>query len=274
MRRTRPAAVARGMLAAVTVALAAGTLSACTTAAVAPGPASTRATAGSHPTPAALAQASRPSPHATPDSAATATGNGCARTAATTPAGAISARVGDLDGDGRADIEWAELGTGGTLHFGITTASGATAGASERFAGGAGRLLVVSRLANGAVAVITSETRDSPLWSFASCRLHAVHGVYDRGIGIGGDQFVFYSADGGGSLGCTAGRLEGYHEIDHGPGRSTITADRVELSRDGLRATTGGTRTLSRAEAARRSAGQRISCGTSPVLRPTYRPHA
>lgn len=218
-----------------------------------------------------------PSPRATPDTAARATGPGCARTGATTPTGAISARVGDLDGDGRADIEWAELRMGGTLHFGVTTASGATVGAQQEFAGGGDRSLVVGRLANGAVAVITSEGRGSALWSFAGCALHQVKGRYDKAESVDHTQLWFYTEDDGGAAGCFDGHLEGYHlrRAQPGAGEVTITATAVMLSADGLHARTGAVRTVVRnapdasmSDYDRLRVYSTISCGASPVLRP------
>lgn len=215
-----------------------------------------------------------PSPRATPDTAARATGPGCARTSATTPTGAISARVGDLDGDGRADIEWAELRVGGTLHFGVTTASGATVGAQQEFAGGGDRSLVVARLRSGVVAVITSEGRDSPLWSFVGCRLHQVRGTYFGGA-VGAGAFTFYSEDDAGAVGCLQGGLDGFHVREERPGRVTIQAQPVTMSPDGLHATTGPVRTLAThvrnvtmADFDRIRVYTSESCGASPVLRP------
>jgi hypothetical protein len=180
-----------------------------------------------------------------------------------------------------ADIEWAELKLGGTLHIGSTTGSGATVSAAQGFAGGGSRSFVVGKLSNGVVAAITSEGRDSPLWSFVDCRLREMHGRYDRRAGIGGDGVAFYSVDDAGAAGCPAGHLEGFHLLQVAPGQVTITAERVEVSRDGLHATVAGTTTvLEDAEKVRMADDERIrlftqtSCGHSPVLRPIYRAHS
>ncbi|HEY0374667.1 MAG TPA: hypothetical protein VGC94_07710 [Amnibacterium sp.] len=231
--------------------------------------------------PSASAAPAPPTPTAVPPtapaSAPPVVGAGCPRTAATMPAGVASARIVDVDGDGHGDREWARILPGGTVRFGITTASGATVSAEQQFAGGGDRTVVVGRLASGVVVAIPSEGRDSPLWSFVRCVLHPVAGTYDPQVSIGGGRFVFYSADDAGAVGCLHGELEGFHSIDAGRDRVTFTAVEVTVSADGLHATTGATRTvLKDAKNATMSDYRRIApftratCGSSPVLRPVF----
>ncbi|MCU1474375.1 hypothetical protein, partial [Amnibacterium sp.] len=188
-----------------------------------------------------------------------------------------SARIVDVDGDGDPDREWADILLGGTVRFGITTASGATVSAEQQFAGGGDRTFVVGKLASGVVVAIPSEGRDSPLWSFVRCALHPVAGTYDPHAPVGGGRFVFASADDAGAVGCLHGELDGFHSIDAGPNRATFTAVEVIVSADGLHATTGTTRTVLKdaknetiSDYRRIAPFTRATCGTSPVLRPSF----
>ena len=59
---------------------------------------------------------------------------------------------------------------------GGTTASGATASGKQGFAGGGDRTFVAGKLANGVVVAITSEGRDSPVYTFSHCAFQKLQG--------------------------------------------------------------------------------------------------
>lgn len=196
------------------------------------------------------------------------------------PAGALHAMIVDVDGDGRRDAEWAKVLLGGSVYFGITTASGATISAEEQFAGGGGREFVAGKLSNGVVVAIPSETRASALWSFVHCTLRRVKGVYDAKATFGEHpDFWFYSAGNGGAAGCLDGRLVGFHSKPDGKGHVTIAAQQVSLSTNGRRASTGTTtvvhkhvRDTTMADFDKIERYRQISCGASKVLHPVFHP--
>lgn len=202
-------------------------------------------------------------------------GRGCAPTATTVPAGALTSPIGDIDGDGRPDREWAQLVTGGTIFFGVSTASGATLSALQEFAGGGERRFVAGRLADGITVLLPSE-RSTPLWSFTRCSLHRVRGTYVPGTGVGQrGAFTLFTNEDGGSAGCLDGRLVGLHRRPSGRDRTTVTATQVTISRDGTRATVGPTSTVVRRVPDRTGVGAGrigrylgVSCGWSKVLVP------
>lgn len=223
--------------------------------AVTPPPSSTAATA---PTAAPTAQV-------TPAYSQHRTGSGCPRTSASTPRSALTARIGDIDHDGRDDVEWAFMRSGsGTLHFGVTTASGATIGTSQSFASGAYRRVVIARLRDGTVVALPSDAHGIPLFTFADCAFH-------RPEGVDGEPYEFGQGDlqgDGIGAGCRDGQLVGLQDPQHGRSRA-LTATTVRISADGRTATNGATTTLfpdADQHPAADQAAQRPSCGADPVL--------
>lgn len=193
------------------------------------------------------------------------TGPGCPRTRATTPKTAMTARVGDIDGDGRADIEWAYMRSGsGTLYFGVTTASGATISTSQDFASGADRRVVIGRLRDGAVIALPSDHHGIPLYTFASCSFH-------RPYGVNGKPYEFGQADlQGDGIGaaCRSGQLVGLQNPRRGNTRA-LTATTVIVEANGRTAVNGATTTLLTNLDKHPSADQQAqspTCGGSPVL--------
>lgn len=202
---------------------------------------------------------------------------GCASTAAKTPAGAFTGAIGDVDGDGKRDTEWAVQAVGGILQFGITTASGATISGEVGFAGGGARSFVVGRLANGVVVAITSEGRDSPVYTFSHCAFQQLDGKDLLSGATDRSQFTLYSVDHAGAGGCFNGRLglidtspaaEKSGEVDvryvdvSADGRHAVLTDQASVVATGVNFDTD-----------RKSSEHYngISCGASPVLRPIYR---
>lgn len=187
---------------------------------------------------------------------------GCSPTTATTPEGASAAPIQDVDGDGKRDTEWAVQKRGGTLQFGITTASGATVSAEQGFAGGGGRSFVVGTLANGVVVAITSEGRDSPVYTFSGCAFHPLEGKSLLPSTSDKPQFILYSDSAGGAGGCFGGRL-GLIE------RTTSSALVARLANVSVN---GRDAVLTNKTEPVPSNTTGVSCNRSPVLRPIYHP--
>lgn len=212
----------------------------------------------------------------TPSSTSTrAAAAGCAPTSARIPSGASTATIADVDGDGRPDTEWAEL-TGGDLEFGITTASGATVSGSQGFAGGGSRSFVVGKLANGVVVAITSEGRDSPVYTFSGCAFHPLLGADLIAGTDAATQFTFSSATSSGAGGCFGGRLAILSWTNTTGDTADAIARYVDVSADGRHSTlTDETATVAKGvdyttDPAEWDRFGGISCGASKVLVPTH----
>jgi hypothetical protein len=223
--------------------------------------------------PAGGSPVSTPTPTPTPSATARPASAGCAPTTGQgIPAGADTGRIDDVDGDHRPDTAWAVL-IGGTVMFGITTASGATAIGRSDFAGGGERTFVVGHLANGVVVAIPSEGRDSDLVTFHDCALHQAEGS-NPNLPSAGNSFVLYSQNGGGDAMCLEGELYSVGYESDGEDRENVVGQRVLVSADGMSATLSPTkRTIAtHLDAAALKRYQGVSCGTAPVLRPTQAP--
>ena len=197
---------------------------------------------------------------------------GCSPTVTKTPGRAFTAAIADVDGDGKRDTEWAQIDNG-NLRFGITTASGATIDGEQGFAGGADRSFVVGRLANGVVVAITSEYRDSPVFTFSDCAFHVLRGKDLLPGSSAKTQFTFYSEDGGGVGGCFDGRLALLHATGTDGDSSDYAARFVDVSADGLHARlTDSTAIVAHGiTITRYSRWAGVSCGAAPVLHPVIR---
>ena len=195
---------------------------------------------------------------------------GCSPTTQRMPADAVAARIPDVDGDGRPDTAWAAGAS--TVTFGVTTASGATVSGSASFAGGGRRSFVLGRLANGAVIALPSEGRDSPLWSFADCRLAPVLGRDALPGSRSTTPFVVATPDRGGDATCLRGRLYSVWSVSAGSGRATVLGRRIDVTADGRLAVLSRTTTALardvRTGSAREQRFAGVSCGSAPVLHP------
>jgi hypothetical protein len=209
-------------------------------------------------------------PRTGPSERSTPTSAGCSPTAQRMPPHAVSARVPDVDGDGRPDVEWAKGAS--TVTFGITTASGATVSGSTVFAGGGTRSFVLGRLADGVVIALPSEGRDSPLWSFVGCRLAPVIGRGSLPDGRDTTPFVVATPSRGGAATCVGGRLYSVESAGAGGGRVTVLGRRIDVTADGRRAVLSRATTVLAEHVRSGSAEERrfagVSCGSSVVLHP------
>lgn len=128
------------------------------------------------------------------DAASTrAVGADCAPAGTGMPAGAVSGPTVDVDGDGRADSVWLQRNADGTQLAGITTASGATFGASYSSASPLPRRVLVADV-NGAgtIAAIVSDGRQAGLFTVLNCSLvpamnpQGAQYTFDLGMGVNG----------------------------------------------------------------------------------------
>jgi hypothetical protein len=131
---------------------------------------------------------------------------------------------------------------------------------------------VLGRLGDGAVIALPSEGRDSPLWSFAACRLAPVVGR-DALPGSGDTTpFVVATADGGGDATCVGGDLYSIRSVSTGGAGETVLGRRIDVTADGRRAVLGRTTTVLARHVLPGSARERrfagVSCGSAPVLHP------
>lgn len=113
-----------------------------------------------------------PTPAPTPSAASVraAFGSGCDAVSEKMPATKYQARIGDVDGDGRADIEWATLPRSGFVEFGVTTASGTTVARTVGFASGGPRSVSIATLSTGQTVALPTDQHGAPLYVIHDCR--------------------------------------------------------------------------------------------------------
>lgn len=197
---------------------------------------------------------------------AVASSRGCPANASTVPAGSWTARIGDVDGDGRADTEFYTR----DLRYGIRTASGAVHMQHDGLAGPGPHSGWSARLAGGPVITVLDDGRQAHLYSFTGCDIRPVKNAQ-------GAQYSFWLAQWGPEpirgtgVACTAAprHLEGVLARQHADGRFTIETTRIAVSADGTRATNGSTGVGTHRYARGSSTVQHAwdsTCGSTPVV--------
>lgn len=191
-------------------------------------------TAPSSPAPTATATAST-----TPEPSAPASAEGCAPNDTAVPAGATTAEIGDVDGDGRADQGFYTETDG--FAYGIRTASGATVLQSDPLAGPGGHRGWTVAVAPGLAATVLEDGRTAALLAFTDC-------AFVTPTGTDGEPYTFTLAgfgDAGTGVACGPADARGDRSIvgllaEQGDnGSYSITSTTVELSADGRTATNG-----------------------------------
>ena len=189
-----------------------------------------------------------------PASTGAAAGPGCAATPGESmPAGATTALVSDLDGDGRDDTEW--MSQDPDFRFGITTASGATFSVRDTLAGANGHNGWTATLGNGANVAVVDDGRTARLFGIAECR-------FVTPVGVDGNNYEFdmHNLRGNGTgVGCrpadvngsgeqrglaTQLQLGGYQVLANADGTSTVQFTTVIVAPDSSVATNGDTTTV------------------------------
>jgi hypothetical protein len=201
---------------------------------------------------AALAGCSGPSPAASPTATRTVTttpsstpapsssavdGQGCSPNGVAIPSGAMTATVGDIDRDGKADQEFYTQSS--PFEFGVHTASGATIVLKDDLAGPGTHSGWISHRETGTVAVI-DDGRSANLWGFVDCS-------FVRTVDGAGKPYSFTLA-GYGQYGtgveCTdengGALLWGMLAAKQGDGTYTITETYINLVDDGRTAENNG----------------------------------
>lgn len=215
--------------------------------------------------------AAGPAPTGTPTASPTATGTatgspaatGCAPNSEAMPSGAMSAEIGDIDGDGKPDTEWyAETPS---FAYGVTTASGATFVIPDTMAGpGRHSGWAATGLENDQVLTVVDDGRGAQLYAFVKC-------AFVTPMGADGKAYTFDMENlrgNGTGVWCTGGELDGVQALLATDGTYTITVTPILVSADGKTATNGETSQLSAvpADDPRVADAQRSTCGETPIV--------
>lgn len=184
------------------------------------------------------------------------------------PSGAVTAQIGDIDGDGRADTEWyAESPV--PFSYGVTTASGATFVIPDTMAGpNTHSGWTATGLESGQVITVVDDGRGAQLYSFLHC-------AFVTPIGVNGEPYTFDMEnlhDNGTGVWCRPVQggleLDGVQALLGTDGAYVINSTRIIISADGRSATNGGTTQLTGipADDPRVHDAQRSSCGDTPIV--------
>jgi hypothetical protein len=198
--------------------------------------------------------------------AGAASGKGCAPNSGTIPAGAMRARIGDVDGDGRADTEFITNAS----RYGIRTASGATHTVSAALAGPGWHQGWTARMHDGTVLTLIDDQRDAELFTFAGCAFHAVKNRQGTQYTFGLNGFSDYGT--GVACSSTDRHLQGLQLRKHANGRYTIDRTRIVLSGDHRTATNGNVHHGTKSYSTRSSTYLRAEeshCGATPKVHTT-----
>jgi hypothetical protein len=214
----------------VVVAFAALVLSGCSALGVAGGGASASAqlddseTAGTTvPTPAESAQP-----------------QGCPATSESIPDDAVTAKIGDVDGDGENDVQWYSEATVPFV-YGITTASGATIALDDPLPGANTHSGWTARLHNGVVVTVLDDGRGAVLHALVDCEFVTPIGVDARPY-----TFDMQNLRGFGTgVGCLEVEdgleLNGLQVTENRGNTYSIQSTGITVSTDGLTAMNGYT---------------------------------
>jgi len=214
------------------------------------------------------------SAEAVPDSAADSSAEpavtepaGCPATPETMPAGAVSAEIADVDGDGENDTEWYDESTA-PFTFGITTASGATVSMADDLAGPGGHSGWTAALHNGVVVSVLDDGRRATLHALVDCG-------FVTPIGVDARPYTFdmqNTHDNGTGVGCLEvdGGLElnGLQVTQNRDDSFSLMATGITVAADGLSAINGYTAVSASLpeDDPRVHEAQTSSCADAPVV--------
>lgn len=203
------------------------------------GPSTAMTSTASEPAP----DPSTPAASVAPASDATTGTEGCSDRTTAIPAGADTASIGDVDGDGKDDTAfYAEAPAG--FEYGIRTAAGGVYALEDDLAGPGVHSGWSARVGDPAVAVtVLDDSRTATLHAFVGCRFVSPTGVDGKPYRFGLNGF----SDAGTGVACDdrgdALELEGVLAKKRTDGRYDIRWTRIDVSADGTRATNGPTET-------------------------------
>jgi len=192
---------------------------------------------------------------------------GCPATAESMPAGAVSAEIADIDGDGENDTEWYDETTS-PFTFGITMASGATVSLADDLAGPGQHSGWTATLHNGVVVTVLDDSRSATLHAIVDCE-------FVTPIGVDARPYTFdmqNTHDNGTGVGCldVDGGLElnGLQVNQNRDDSYSLMATGITVSADGLTAINGYTAVSAALpqDDPRVAEAQTSSCGSAPVV--------
>lgn len=192
---------------------------------------------------------------------------GCPATTETAPAGAVTAEIADVDGDGENDIQWYSEATV-PFTYGITTASGATISLTDRLAGPNTHSGWTAQLHNGVVVTVLDDGRGAALHALVDCAFVTPIGVDARPY-----TFDMQNLRGFGTgVGCleVEGGLElnGLQVSEDREDSYSLLATGISVSDDGLTAMNGYTAVEHslKADDRRVAQAQDSTCADTPVV--------
>ena len=224
------------------------------------------------PTPIASAVATpstTPSTTPTPSSSSSASAAGCPANSVTVPSDAMTAVIGDVDDDGRADTEFSEESSKGDF-YGIRTASGAVVKLPYNLAGpGVHSGWTAGLDASPGTVTVVDDGRTAALYAFLGCKFVTTYGVDGKPFTFGLNGF--YTAGTGVACNDRNGGvlLEGVLATKRSNGRYDIKWTQINITPDGRKATVGTSETRWSNLAAsdpRVSDSMRSLCGTVPIV--------
>lgn len=179
-----------------------------------------------------VAPSASPTPVSTPPEAA-----GCPSNSGSIPAGADTATIEDVDGDGRPDIQY--FSESPTFEYGIQTASGATVSLPDDNAGPGRHSGWSAPLESGVVVTVLDDSRMASLHAFVDCAF-----VTTRGVDGNAYRFTLNGfGDHGTGVDCSNGnggrQLLGILATRDSGGLYEITHTVVSVDREGVLATNG-----------------------------------
>jgi len=192
---------------------------------------------------------------------------GCPATAESMPAGAASAQIADVDGDGENDTAWYDE-TSSPFTYGITTASGATLTLPDDLAGPGQHSGWTAALHNGVVVTVLDDSRGATLHAIVECG-------FVTPIGVDARPYTFdmqNTHDNGTGVGCLEVddglELNGLQVTQNRDDSYSLLATGISVSTDGLTAINGYTAVSASlpADDPRVSAAQTSSCGDAAVV--------
>jgi hypothetical protein len=192
---------------------------------------------------------------------------GCPATPESTPGGAVTAKIADIDGDGKSDTQWYSEATVPFV-YGITTASGATITLTDTLGGPNTHSGWTAQLHNGVVVSVIDDGRGAALHALVDCDFVTPVGVDARPY-----TFDMQNLRGFGTgVGCleVEGGLElnGLQLSENRDGTFSLMATGITVSTDGLTAMNGYTAVESSlpADDRRVALATTSSCADTPVV--------
>lgn len=223
------------------------------------------AASGSASATAQLGDSAQPASTDTPQAPAEATG--CPATDGLVPAGAATAEIEDVDGDGQNDTQWYSEATVPFV-YGITTASGATATISDSLAGPGAHSGWTARMHNDVVVTVLDDGRSADLYAFVDCAFVTPIGVDARPYTFDMQNLRGYGT-GVGCLEVENGlELNGLQVTENRDDSFSLMSTGITVAADGLTAMNGYTdvATALAAEDRQVALANTSSCAGTPVV--------